>query len=37
MFFSRNLVVPEVLAPLHEIDRDLRSRPRPVAKREFVA
>ena len=37
MFFSRNLVVPEVPTPLHEIDRDLRKRPRPVSEREFAA
>lgn len=37
MFFSRNLIVPDVTAPLHEIDRDLRSRPRPVSRREFAA
>ena len=37
MFFSRNLAVPDVPTPLHEIDRDLRSRPRPVARREFAA
>lgn len=37
MFFSRNLVVPEVPEPLHEIDRDLRKRPRPVAQRQFAA
>ncbi|MCC7392841.1 DNA adenine methylase [Candidatus Sumerlaeota bacterium] len=37
MFFSQGLTVPNVPAPLHEIDRDLRSRPRPVSKREFAA
>lgn len=37
MFFSRNLVVPQVATPLHEIDRDFHSRPRPVSKREFAA
>lgn len=36
MFFSQNLVVPEVPAPLHEIDRDLCKRPRPVSEREFA-
>jgi DNA adenine methylase len=37
MFFSKNLIVPTVPSPLHEIDRDLRSRPRPVANREYAA
>ena len=37
MFFSQDLVVPEVPTPLHETDRDLRSRPRLVSKREFAA
>lgn len=36
MFFSRGLVVPEVCAPLCEIDRDLGDKPRPVRAREFV-
>ena len=36
MFFSKNLLVPDVPTPLHEIDRDLRSRPRPVSNRNFA-
>lgn len=36
MFFSKNLLVPDVPTPLHEIDRDLRSRPRPVSDRDFA-
>lgn len=36
MFFSKNLLVPDVPKPLHEIDRDLRSRPRPVSDRDFA-
>lgn len=37
MFFSKNLIVPDVPSPLHEVDRDLHSRPRPVSMREFAA
>ena len=37
MFFSQNLSVPEVSAPLYEIERDLRGKPKPVSKREFAA
>ncbi|TWI20371.1 DNA adenine methylase [Mesorhizobium tianshanense] len=37
MFFSRNLFIPEVRTPLHEIDRDIYKRPRPVSEREFAA
>lgn len=36
MFFSKNLLVPDVPMPLHEIDRDLHSRPRPVSNRNFA-
>lgn len=36
MFFSKNLLVPDVPTPLYEIDRDLRNRPRPVSDRGFV-
>jgi DNA adenine methylase len=37
MFFSKNLVVPDVPRPLIELDRDLSETPRPVAKRLFAA
>lgn len=36
LFFSPNLSVPEVLAPLSEIARDIRKFPLPVYKREFA-
>jgi DNA adenine methylase len=36
MFFSKNLIVPDVVSPLQETDRDLRSRPRPVSARGFA-
>lgn len=37
MFFSKNLIVPVMPVPLQEVDRDLRSRPRPVSNRKFAA
>lgn len=37
MFFSPDLVVPKMPAPLYEIERDLRRKPRPVCERQFAA
>lgn len=37
MFFSPNLVVPQVPKPLIAVDCDIGRRPRPVSKREFAA
>lgn len=37
MFFSPGLKIPKISTPLHEIDRDLRRRPRPVSMRNFAA
>jgi DNA adenine methylase len=35
MFFSPGLIVPEVVSPLMELDRDLRRRPMAVSRRSF--
>lgn len=37
MFFSKGLIVPEVLEPLREVDRDMQKFPRPVIQRNFAA
>lgn len=37
LFFSPQLIIPNVPKPLVEIDRDIGSRPRAVSEREFAA
>jgi len=36
MFFSKNLIVPDVPRPLIELDRDISDAPRSVAERLFA-
>ena len=37
MFFSEDIVVPDLRSPLHEIDRDICVEPKPVSMRSFAA
>lgn len=37
MFFSRDLIVPQMPTPLCEVDRGFSNRPKPILRHEFVA